>query len=180
MWRPTLKVAAAALVAASVTTHAAPARAQARQAIDVRAEEIQAALARTAGMQVSDQAIRMVDLGDYDVGVGLVHRSPGAQGAIAHSDITEIYHVTEGAGTLVTGGSLVNPKPVPSDNQIVRVLNGPSTTGDSIRGGTARRIKAGDVVIIPPNTPHWFSEVETPQIVYVVVRVDPKKVVQLK
>jgi hypothetical protein len=34
----------------------------------------------------------------------------------------------------------------------------------------------GDVVIIPPNTPHWFSEISSDQIVYLVVRVDPHKI----
>jgi quercetin dioxygenase-like cupin family protein len=48
-----------------------------------------------------------------------------------------------------------------------------------VTGGTSRRIKAGDVVIIPPNTPHWWSSLEG-KIVYLVVRVDPDKVVQLK
>ena len=37
-------------------------------------------------------------------------------------------------------------------------------------------IGPGDVVIIPPNTPHWFTEITTDQIVYLVVRVDPHKV----
>ena len=37
-------------------------------------------------------------------------------------------------------------------------------------------IGPGDVVIIPPNTPHWFSEITTDQIVYLVVRVDAHKV----
>jgi len=31
-------------------------------------------------------------------------------------------------------------------------------------------------VIIPPNTPHWFKEITSDQIVYLVVRVDPHKV----
>jgi hypothetical protein len=30
-------------------------------------------------------------------------------------------------------------------------------------------------VIIPPNTPHWFSRVNS-EMVYLVVRMDPKKV----
>jgi len=29
---------------------------------------------------------------------------------------------------------------------------------------------------IPRNTPHWFSEITSDQIVYLVVRVDPHKV----
>ena len=43
-------------------------------------------------------------------------------------------------------------------------------------GGHSCKIGSGDVVIIPPNTPHWFTEITTDQIVYLVVRVDPHKV----
>ena len=32
------------------------------------------------------------------------------------------------------------------------------------------------MIIIPANTPHTFTEITTERIVYVVVRVDPKKV----
>jgi mannose-6-phosphate isomerase-like protein (cupin superfamily) len=149
-------------------------------ATDISAEEIQATVRRTAERAVSDQAIRMLDLGGYNVGVGVVHRSAGGpQGAIEHSRITEVYHVIEGAGTLVTGGTIVEPRPSPPGSQVVRVLNGPSTAGSSIADGVSRRIKAGDVVIIPPNTPHWFSGIEG-RIVYLVVRMDPEQVVELK
>ena len=34
------------------------------------------------------------------------------------------------------------------------------------------------MVIIPANTPHTFSEITTDRIVYMVVRVDPHKVLQ--
>ena len=150
------------------------------RATDVTAEDIQATVRRTAERTVSDQAIRVVDIGHYNVGIGVVHRSAGGpQGAIEHSQITEIYHVMEGAGTLVTGGTLVDPRPSPPESQVVTVLNGPSTGGSSIQGGESRRIKAGDIVIIPPNTPHWFSGIEG-TIVYLVVRMDPDKVLQLR
>jgi quercetin dioxygenase-like cupin family protein len=43
-------------------------------------------------------------------------------------------------------------------------------------GGHSRKIGPGDVVIIPPNTPPWFTEITSDQIVYLVVRVDPPKV----
>jgi quercetin dioxygenase-like cupin family protein len=56
------------------------------------------------------------------------------------------------------------------------VLNGPSTGGTGIQGGVSRKLGPGDVVIIPPNTPHWFSEITTDQIVYLVVRVDAHKI----
>ena len=143
------------------------------------AEDIQAYLKHAEGSVVSDQSIRMVDIGPYQVGVGVVHRVAGPQGAIEHSKITEVYHVLEGAGTLVTGGTIPDGKPSPAESQVVTVLNGPSTDGSTIQGGVSRRIKAGDVVIIPPNTPHWWSAIEG-KIEYLVVRMDPEKVVRLK
>ena len=143
-------------------------------ATDISDDSIKATLSRAPEGRVSDQQIRVVDVGSYNVGVGVVHRPAIQQGAIEHSRITEIYHVISGAGTLVTGGTLVEPTPSPPTSQVVTVLNGPSTSGRGIDSGTSRRIKPGDVVIIPANTPHWFTNVEG-EIVYLVVRVDPDK-----
>jgi len=150
-------------------------------ATDITSSEIQATLAKTPGAAVSDQAIRVVSINDeYNVGVGVVHRAktdgPSHSGAIEHSQITEIYHVMEGNATLVTGGTISNPRESPPDSQVVEVLNGPSTGGTVVEGGVSRKVGPGDVVIIPPNTPHWFSEITSAQIVYLVVRVDPNKV----
>lgn len=150
-------------------------------ATDVSSAEIQALVQKTASERVSDQAIRVVSInGEYNVGVGVVHRSKtsGTQagGGIEHSQITEIYHVIEGNATLVTGGSMDNTSEFPADHPVVTVLNGPSTRGGPIQNGVSRKIGPGDVVIIPPNTLHWFSEITSDQIVYLVVRVDPHKV----
>ncbi|HEY1338463.1 MAG TPA: PHB depolymerase family esterase, partial [Bryobacteraceae bacterium] len=150
-------------------------------ATDVTNDDIQATLKKTATAAVSDQAIRVVSVNDeYNVGVGVVHRArtngPQAANGIEHSQITEVYHVIEGNGTLVTGGTIENPRETPATSQVVRVLNGPSTGGGAIVGGVSRKVGPGDVVIIPPNTPHWFSEISSEQIVYLVIRVDPKKV----
>ena len=81
-----------------------------------------------------------------------------------------------GSGTLVTGGVLTDSKEIPPNDETVTVLNGPSTEGSSIQNGVSRKIGPGDVVIIPPNTPHWFSEIPSDKIVYLVVRIDPHKV----
>ena len=150
-------------------------------AADVSGAEIEAMVKKTAADRISDQAVRVVSInGEYNVGVGVVHRSrtSGAQagGGIEHSQITEIYHVMEGNATLVTGGSMDNTSEFPADHPVVTVLNGPSTRGGPIQNGVSRKIGPGDVVIIPPNTPHWFSEITSDQIVYLVVRVDPHKV----
>lgn len=136
---------------------------------------------KTAADRVSDQAIRVVNVNsEYNVSIGVVHRAKtsgkDAPSGIEHAQITEVYHVIEGNGTLVTGGTLDNPREIPAENPVVTVLNGPSTGGSAIQGGVSRRLAPGDVVIIPPNTPHWFSEITTDQIVYLVVRVDPHKI----
>jgi mannose-6-phosphate isomerase-like protein (cupin superfamily) len=150
-------------------------------ATDVSRGEIQALVQKTAAAPVSDQALRVVNInGEYNVGLGVVHRAKtagrDAGGGIEHSQITEIYHVIEGNATLVTGGTMENLKEVPPDSPVVAVLNGPSTRGGPIQNGVSRKIAPGDVVIIPPNTPHWFSEITSEQIVYLVVRVDPHKI----
>ena len=150
-------------------------------ATDINKSEVETLVRKTAGAAVSDQALRVVSInGEYNVGVGVVHRAKTsglqAGGGIEHSQITEIYHVIEGNATLVTGGTMENLTEFPPDSPVVSVLNGPSTRGGPIENGVSRRIGPGDVVIIPPNTPHWFSEITSDQIVYLVVRVDPHKI----
>jgi len=150
-------------------------------ATDVTNAEIKTAVQKTVSAAVSDQQLRVVSInGEYNIGVGVVHRAktegrnPG--GGIEHSQITEVYHIIEGAGTLVTGGTIENPKESPPDSSVVKVLNGPSSGGGVIQNGVSRKVGPGDVVIIPPNTPHWFSEITSEQIAYLVVRIDPHKV----
>ena len=149
-------------------------------ATDVTNDDIQAAVKKTASAAVSDQAIQVVGINEeYNVGIGVVHRAKttgrSAGNGVEHSQITEIYHVMEGNATLVTGGAIDNPREFPPDSVVVKLLNGPSTGGGAVQGGVSRKVGPGDVIVIPPNTPHWFSEIASDQIVYLVVRVDPHK-----
>lgn len=68
-------------------------------------------------------------------------------------DVTEIYQILDGSGTFVTGGSMPDP-----NNR---------TAG--IKGGESHDVKAGDFVVIPPGTAHWFSKING-HITYVEVR----------
>jgi mannose-6-phosphate isomerase-like protein (cupin superfamily) len=121
---------------------------------------------------VADQQIKVVDIGKYNVAVGILHRSGKArQSAIAHSQVTEIYYVIDGAGTFVTGGRMTNPSEVDREGTTVKVLVGPSTTGAGIDGGQSRKIGPGDVIIVPPGVAHWFSAIEK-DLDYLVFRVD--------
>ena len=154
---------------------------RATSATYVSAADVEATLAKAPPAAVSDQPIRMVDAGGYNVGVAVVSRPKSSkQGApVFHEKVTEVYHVIAGSGTLVTGGTLENPKPRPADAPEVAQVNGPSISGTAVHGGETRRIKAGDVVIVPAGVVHWFSEIQE-SLTYVVIRMDPEKVVPLK
>jgi mannose-6-phosphate isomerase-like protein (cupin superfamily) len=167
-------------VLALVATTRIEIRAQSQPATDVTNAEMQAALKKTASAAVSDQQLRVVDIGgEYNVAVGILHRAKLAGGkpvaGLIHSKITEVYYILEGNGTLVTGGTMKNAKDSPPDSEIVKVLAGPGLSG-SIEGGVSRKVGPGDVIIIPPGTPHGFSEITSDQIVYMVTRMDNHKV----
>ena len=174
--RPTLLTMLAILfVAAQGVTRAQSGTPQ-RSAIDVTNADIRATIKTAPADGVMDQQIRVIDIGKYNVAVGVLHRAAKAkQTAISHAQVTEVYHIIEGAGTLVTGGEMVEPKPSPAEGNIVKVLVGPSTGGTSIRGGQSRKVGPGDVIVIPPGVAHWFSAVES-DMNYLVVRIDAEHV----
>jgi mannose-6-phosphate isomerase-like protein (cupin superfamily) len=85
----------------------------------------------------------------------VVRRRTGAgepQYAIVHPFSTEVYYIIEGSGSLVTGGALDPPAPPPADPDIVR--------SRAIRNGVTRTVAKGDVIVVPPGTPHWFTAIE--------------------
>ena len=148
-------------------------------ATHISADDILATIANAPEGRVSDQQIRHIDTGGHNVGLGVVHRPPTTSlGAIQHHNQTEVYYVVSGRGTLVTGGELTDANALDPEGNTVRNLTGPSSTG-SIAGGQSRDIGPGDMVIIPTNSPHGFSEI-TEAITYIVVRVDPEQLVALK
>lgn len=170
MRRTVLAVLGVALTASQAFTQSQSG--VARTAVDVTAADIRATLAQAPSDAVMDQQIRVVDVGKYNVAVGVLHRAARAkQSAIEHSQVTEVYHIMEGAGTFVTGGEMVDPSPSPASGTTVKILVGPSTNGSAIRGGQSRRVGPGDVIVIPPGVAHWFSAVES-DMNYLVVRVD--------
>jgi mannose-6-phosphate isomerase-like protein (cupin superfamily) len=143
-----------------------------RAAVDVTGADIRATLRQAPPDGVMDQQIRVVDIGKYNVAVGVLHRAAKAkQTAIEHSQVTEVYHIIDGSGTFVTGGQMVDPTPSPADGTTVKILVGPSTNGSAIRGGQSRKVAPGDVIVIPPGVAHWFSAVDS-DMNYLVVRVD--------
>ena len=146
-------------------------------ATDITAADIQAVLNYPTGG--GDRLIKAVDMGSYNVGVGVLRRGPTKPGApvngINHERITEVYFVISGSGTLLTGGVMSDVRPSPADSEIVKVAVGPSNTGVFKEPAQRRRVSAGDIVIIPPGVFHGFDEVTT-GIEYASVRPDPDHV----
>lgn len=99
----------------------------------------------------------LVDGGQYRVQTS--HRDKGGNVEI-HEKETDIFYVVDGGATFVTGGTPVNPK-TSKPGQIV---------ASGINGGETRKIKKGDVVVIPAGIPHWFKEVDG-SVNYLVVKV---------
>ena len=174
--RRTLLVVLAMLCVTAPTVTRSQSGTPQRPAVDITNAEIRATIKTAPTGAVTDQQIRVVDIGTYNVAVGVLHRAAKAkQTAISHAQVTEVYHIIDGAGTFVTGGEILEPTPSPSGGNTVKVLVGPSTGGTSIRGGQSRRVGPGDVIVIPPGVAHWFSAVES-DMNYLVVRIDAQHV----
>ncbi len=139
--------------------------------------EIEAYLRHAMEARIVDQQVRAVDVGKSHVAIGLVHRGPlTTPGAVAEHDlVSEVYHVISGSGTLVTGPELVGAVRRPADTTAVRLLNGPGHNAKSIANGQTHDLKAGDVIVIPAGTGHWFTRIDD-HITYLMIRIDPDKV----
>src|SRR6266516_7256670 len=90
---------------------------------------------------------RMLQLGPYSV--NMEHRVMG-QAAAVHEKEAELFYVIDGAGTIVTGGKLVEEKRT----------NDANLTGSSIQGGVSKRIGKGDWIMVPEGVPHQIPTVE--------------------
>ena len=146
-------------------------------------EELQAYLQRAMARRQIDQQVRSVDIGKSGVAVGMVHRTkldgPQPNSVAEHDQVSEVYHIISGSATLVTGPDLVNAERRPATNENVRLLNGPGSNASGIRNGVTHQLKAGDAIIIPAGTGHLFTKIDD-HITYLMIRVDPDKVVPLK
>ena len=132
--------------------------------------------------KLTDQQVRDVDRKSH-IGIGVVHRgklaAPAPESVAEHDLVSEVYHVIDGAATLVTGPDLVGKKRRPADLETVRLFNGPGNNSSSIRNGVTHELKPGDVIVIPAGTGHWFTKIDD-HITYLMVRIDPDKATPLK
>ena len=83
----------------------------------------------------------------------------GASG-LAHSKQTVGYYIVSGAGTMVTGGRVVNGRESAPDAEVTTTLNGPSCSGQIGGSDVVKRdVKVGDIIIIPAGVPHGWATI---------------------
>jgi mannose-6-phosphate isomerase-like protein (cupin superfamily) len=145
--------------------------------------ELEAYTKKALAEKLTDQQVRDVEIGKAHVGIGMVYRGrldkPAPNSVAEHDLVSEVYHVISGSATLVLGPDIVDRQRRPATLRTVVEFNGPGNNGADIRNGVPYQIKAGDVVIIPAGTGHWFTKIED-HINYLMIRVDPDKVTPLK
>ncbi len=110
-------------------------------------EQVQAAFAKGSPL---------LEVEDYKIHASRRESQPGL--AEVHTRDTDIIYVLQGSATLVTGGSA----------QELKTTGPEELRGSGIENGESREIKAGDVVVVPNGTPHWFKQVDGPLLYYVV------------
>lgn len=113
------------------------------------AADVQALIAKSKSERKGDAPIvtqRLLQLAPY--GANLEYRAAVGPAAV-HEKEAEMFYVIDGSATLMTGGKLTNEKRTNPEN----------LTGDGIEGGKPQAISKGDFVIVPENTPHWFSSI---------------------
>ena len=149
----------------------------------IPASEIEAYAQKALKEKLIDQQVRAVDIGKSNIGIGYVHRGkldkPSPNSVAEHDHVSEVYHIISGAATLVLGPDIVNRQRRPANMVTVVLQNGPGNNGSDVRNGVAYDIKAGDVVVIPAGTGHWFTKIDD-HIDYLMVRIDPDKVTPVK
>jgi mannose-6-phosphate isomerase-like protein (cupin superfamily) len=113
------------------------------------AKEVVAMMAKAKSERKQDQATfiqNLLRLAPYSA--NLEYRA-GVGPAAQHEQEAELFYVIDGSGTLVTGGKLVGESRT----------NAANLTGTAIENGKSQAVAKGDFVIVPENTPHWFSKI---------------------
>jgi glc operon protein GlcG len=75
-----------------------------------------------------------------------------------HEKDVDLFYVIKGSATFIAGGTLLDGKRV-AENEM---------RGTQLAGGAPQTLVAGDVIVVPAGTPHWFKEVQPPFLYYTV------------
>jgi mannose-6-phosphate isomerase-like protein (cupin superfamily) len=79
-----------------------------------------------------------------------------------HDKTSHIFIIVEGECTLLAGGTMVDPKRTAPDQM----------RAENVEGATTYHLTKGDVLTVPPKTPHWFKEIPTKTLAYYAINID--------
>ncbi len=161
---------ASVLVTALVTFLPVATSPQQTDAVDITREDVHTVL-ESMGNSI-DRQLKVVDIDVGNVAVGILHRTgnndtDGALRGIIHAQVTEVYYILSGGGTLLTGGEILNATEPSAGSDLI----GPTFSGES-RGGEIREITTGDIVVIPAGVLHAWTLIPD-EVTYLSVRADP-------
>jgi mannose-6-phosphate isomerase-like protein (cupin superfamily) len=91
---------------------------------------------------------RVLEGGSHSINIRIVRPTDAP---LVHAGSLDIWLVSEGSATAITGGTLIEGKKRP---------NSDDEAGSSIMGGLEQPLKAGDVLYIPPGVPHGFKDIQ--------------------
>jgi mannose-6-phosphate isomerase-like protein (cupin superfamily) len=91
---------------------------------------------------------RVLEGGSHSINIRIVRPTDAP---LVHANSLDIWLVTAGSATAVTGGQLVDMKKRP---------NGDDSAGSSIKDGNEQPLKVGDVLYVPPGVPHGFKDIQ--------------------
>ena len=118
--------------------------------------------ARVDAAKPDDHKVRMNRVGSWGNHSILAIRRDGDGEAEVHDTQVDVVFVKSGEGTLILGGTVVEPR-----------TTGPGEIrGKSITGGVSKKMAAGDVIHIPAKIPHQMLVPKT--LTFEVVKVDSK------
>ena len=111
--------------------------------------------------KVDQHKIASESLGNFgNHNMSIIHREGSGQAEL-HEKQADLFIVQSGEATLVVGGAVVDPK-ITEPNEV---------RGPSIKDGVSKRLGPGDVVHIPPKTPHQLMLDPGKQVTYAVMKV---------
>lgn len=131
-------------IVAAVAALAVPCGAQTGKKVEVfTGKDISAQMAMLvqAAQAKGSSGAKLADYGSNAIQLSVRTKSGGAE---VHAHFDDIFYVTQGQATLITGGTVLHAH-TSSDGE---------THGTKIENGTSRTIGKGDVVEIPAGTPH--------------------------
>jgi mannose-6-phosphate isomerase-like protein (cupin superfamily) len=91
---------------------------------------------------------RVLEGGSHSINIRIVRPTDEP---LVHAASLDVWLVSAGSATAVTGGQLVDGKKRP---------NSDDSAGSAIKGGVEQALKAGDVLYVPPGVPHGFKDIK--------------------